>query len=198
MLFALKILLPEVSNRTFLPVVVATGAATLIGRILIGPDPAFSVPEILFPLAHTFSFQEGLAFVILGARCGVASWAFIRLLVVMEDNFPRLPGNAYSQNIVGIAVIGLMMIGLTRVFGHSYIDGVGYGVILIGARRQDDRSRIARAAVRLEASCHDDQPRLWAGLPNMWIENGMFVVVECLDAKREKRSFIEVGMPAND
>ena len=44
-LFALEILLPEVSNRTFLPVVVAIGAATLIGRILIGPDPAFSVPE---------------------------------------------------------------------------------------------------------------------------------------------------------
>jgi Voltage gated chloride channel len=93
----------------------------LIGRILIGPDPTFSVPEILFPLTHTFSFQEGLAFVILGALCGVASWAFIRLLVVMEDNYPRLPGNAYTQNVVGMAVIGLMMIGLTRVFGHGKV-----------------------------------------------------------------------------
>ena len=120
-LFALEILLPEVSNRTHLPVVVATGAATLIGRILIGPGPAFSVPEILFPLTHTFSFQEGLAFVILGVLCGVASWAFIRLLVVMEDNYPRLPGNAYTQNVVGMAVIGLMMIGLIRVFGHGKV-----------------------------------------------------------------------------
>ena len=38
-LFALEILLPEVSNRTFLPVVVATGASTTIGRWLIGPIP---------------------------------------------------------------------------------------------------------------------------------------------------------------
>ena len=128
-LFALEILLPEVSNRTFLPVVVATGAATLIGRILIGPDPAFIVPEIQFPLAQSFSFQEGLAFVVLGALCGVAAWAFIRLLVVMEDNFPRLPGGVYVQNVVGMAAVGLMMVVLTRVFGHSYIDGVGYGVI---------------------------------------------------------------------
>ena len=45
-LFALEILLPEVSNRTFLPVVIATGAATTVGRRLIGPDPAFFVPEI--------------------------------------------------------------------------------------------------------------------------------------------------------
>ncbi len=128
-LFALEILLPEVSNRTFLPVVVATGAATLIGKILIGPDPAFIVPEIQFPLAQSFSFEEGLAFVNLGVLCGVASWAFIRLLVVMEDNFPRLPGGAYVQNVVGMAAVGLMMVVLTRAFGHSYIDGVGYGVI---------------------------------------------------------------------
>ena len=45
-LFALEILLPEVSNRTFLPVVIATGAATQVGRMLIGPDPAFKVPEL--------------------------------------------------------------------------------------------------------------------------------------------------------
>ena len=128
-LFALEILLPEVSNRTFLPVVIATGSATLLGRILIGPDPAFIVPEIQFPSAQSFTFQEGLAFVILGVLCGIAAWAFIRLLVVMEDAFPKLPGNAYTQNVVGMAAIGLMMVVLTRVFGHSYIDGVGYGVI---------------------------------------------------------------------
>ena len=128
-LFALEILLPEVSNRTFLPVVIATGAATLIGRMLIGPDPAFAVPGIQFPLAHSFSLEEGLAFVLLGALCGLASYAFIRLLVVMEDGFPRLPGGPYVQNVVGMAVIGLMMVGLTRAFGHSYVDGVGYGVI---------------------------------------------------------------------
>ena len=51
-LFALEILLPEVSNRTFLPVVVATGAATTIGRIMIGPDPAFAVPDVQFSLGE--------------------------------------------------------------------------------------------------------------------------------------------------
>jgi CIC family chloride channel protein len=128
-LFALEILLPEVSNRTFLPVVIATGAATTIGRILIGPDPAFVAPDIQISLAQALGLQEAIAFVMLGILCGVASWAFIRLLVVMEDGFPRLPGNAYTQNIIGMAVIGLMMVVLTHAFGHPYVDGVGYGVI---------------------------------------------------------------------
>jgi CIC family chloride channel protein len=128
-LFALEILLPEVSNRTFLPVVVATGAATTIGRILIGPDPAFAVPDVQFSLAGSLAFTEILGFVLLGVLSGVAAWAFIRLLVFMEDGFPKLPGNDYTQNIIGMALIGLMMVVLTRVFGNSYVDGVGYSVI---------------------------------------------------------------------
>jgi CIC family chloride channel protein len=128
-LFAIEILLPEVSNRTFLPVVVATGAATLIGRILIGPSPAFTVPEVFFPPATSFGIEEAIAFVCLGALCGVAAWAFIRLLVFMEDGFPKLPGGIYAQNIIGMTLVGLMMVGLTHAFGHSYVDGVGYGVI---------------------------------------------------------------------
>ncbi|HEY2246148.1 MAG TPA: chloride channel protein [Bradyrhizobium sp.] len=128
-LFALEILLPEVSNRTFLPVVVATGAATTIGRILIGPDPAFAVPDVQFSLANSLAPGEILSFVLLGLLCGLAAWAFIRLLVIMEDGFPKLLGNEYTQNIVGMSIIGLMMVLLTRAFGHSYIDGVGYSVI---------------------------------------------------------------------
>ena len=65
-LFALEILLPEVSNRTFLPVVIATGAATTIGRILIGPDPAFAVTDIQLSLAPAIGLQEAIAFVLLG------------------------------------------------------------------------------------------------------------------------------------
>jgi len=128
-LFALEILLPEVSNRTFLPVVIATGAATTIGRRLIGPDPAFVVPEIQFSLAKSFQFSDAIAFIVLGALCGVAAWAFIRLLVIMEDGFPKLPGGPYVQNILGMAIIGAMMVALTHAFGHPYVDGVGYGVI---------------------------------------------------------------------
>ena len=128
-LFAIEILLPEVSNRTFLPVVIATGSATMLGRILIGPNPAFTVPEIVFPTARAFGVEAAIAFTALGALCGVAAWAFIRLLVFMEDGFPKLPGNVYTQNIIGMTVVGAMMVGLAHSFGHSYIDGVGYGVI---------------------------------------------------------------------
>ncbi|MGY3487128.1 hypothetical protein ACVW1C_005011 [Bradyrhizobium sp. USDA 4011] len=91
-LFALEILLPEVSNRTFLPVVVATGAATTIGRILIGPDPAFAVPDIQFPMVASFNLQEAIAFVLLGLLCGVAACA----RTVRHDDGERKSGYRWS------------------------------------------------------------------------------------------------------
>jgi CIC family chloride channel protein len=47
----------------------------------------------------------------------------------MEDGFPKLTGNPYVQNLIGMSAIGAMMVVMTRTFGHPYVDGVGYGVI---------------------------------------------------------------------
>ena len=38
--------MPEVSTRTFLPVALATGTATFIGRLFFGDFPAFDVPRV--------------------------------------------------------------------------------------------------------------------------------------------------------
>src|SRR5579862_4573975 len=45
-LFAIELMLPEVSASTFLPVALSTGAATFIGRFFFGPQPAFAVPHL--------------------------------------------------------------------------------------------------------------------------------------------------------
>ena len=47
-LFAIEILLPEVSNRTFLPVVIATGAATLLGASSSAPTRPSPSPRSSF------------------------------------------------------------------------------------------------------------------------------------------------------
>src|SRR6202167_5790652 len=43
-MFAIELMLPEVSARTFLPVALSTGTATFIGRLFRGSQPAFFVP----------------------------------------------------------------------------------------------------------------------------------------------------------
>ena len=45
-MFAIELMMPEVSVRTFLPVALATGTATFVGRLFFGQQPAFCVPAL--------------------------------------------------------------------------------------------------------------------------------------------------------
>lgn len=128
-LFAIELLLPEISTRTFLPVVIATGTATYVARSFFGMQPAFIVPIATLPDPRSVQPAVLIAFVVLGALCGLASWAFIRLLTFMEQRFQGMPMNPYAKNAIGMFGVGLMMYLLFLTCGHYYIEGVGYGTI---------------------------------------------------------------------
>src|SRR6516225_2650387 len=55
-MFAIELMMPEVSARTFLPVAVATGTATFIGRLYFGLEPAFRMPLLPAMSHHPTSF----------------------------------------------------------------------------------------------------------------------------------------------
>ncbi|WP_430511691.1 chloride channel protein [Pannonibacter phragmitetus] len=128
-LFAVEMLLPEVSNRTFLPVVVATATATYAGRIAFGLDPAFIVPLARQEMLTPADPLQLLAYAGLGILAGCASWAFIRTLAWCEDLFPKLPGNDYVQNIIGMLFIGVLAYALFLTTGQLHTAGVGYATI---------------------------------------------------------------------
>ena len=128
-LFAVELLLPEVSGRTFLPVVVATATATYIGRVFLGMDPAFEVPGAMFQARDVVSPMHLVAYTILGVLAGVVSWGFVRLLAFMEDFFPQTFKNDYVANIVGMLLVGLMGWGFYMWTGHYEVMSVGYATI---------------------------------------------------------------------
>lgn len=128
-LFATELIMPQILPQTFLPVVLATGTATYIGRVFIGLEPAFFVPIAGIPQAEPVNVMVLLAALVLGVLCGVAAWLFIRTLHAMESLFPKIHKNDYIHNIVGMFCIGLMMYLLMTFFGHYFIGGVGYGTI---------------------------------------------------------------------
>jgi CIC family chloride channel protein len=129
-MFAIELMLPEVSVNTFLPVAAATGAATFIGRIFFGPQPAFAVPPIeSLPAGHPLAGAATLAlYVLLGVVCGIAAALFIRALHWAEDAFDRIPG-AYVRHILGMLLVGALIYALYRCFGHYFVEGVGYSTI---------------------------------------------------------------------
>jgi CIC family chloride channel protein len=127
-MFAIELMMPELSARTFLPVALATGAATFIGRIFFGIHPAFAIPNALLASQAPASLDALVLYALLGALIGIAAAAFIRGLSLAEDIFDRIK-NPYLRNVVGMLIIGVLIHALLLGAGHYYVEGVGYSTI---------------------------------------------------------------------
>lgn len=127
-MFAIELILPEVSVRSFLPVAIATGTATFVGQFFFGGEPAFIVPHFA-PLHIDGSAVVSLClYALLGALTGVAAAAFIRGLHLFEDTFDKIK-QRYVRHMLGMLLVGIMMYVLHEAFGQYYVDGVGYATI---------------------------------------------------------------------
>ena len=127
-MFAIELMMPELSARTFLPVALATGAATFIGRIFFGIHPAFDIPNTLLASQASASLDALLLYALLGALIGIAAAAFIRGLSFAEDVFDRIE-NPYLRNVVGMLMIGVLIYAFLLGAGHYFVEGVGYSTI---------------------------------------------------------------------
>jgi len=127
-MFAIELMMPEVSVRTFLPVALATGTATFIGRFFFGQQPAFAVPQ-LAPLSVDATSALALClYALLGAIVGVAAAGFVRGLHLAEDLFEKIPGG-YVRHALGMLLVGILIYALQQQFGHYYVEGVGYATV---------------------------------------------------------------------
>ncbi|HXJ21811.1 MAG TPA: chloride channel protein [Polyangia bacterium] len=127
-LFAVEILMLEVSVRTLVPVALATATATYVGRYLLGSHPAFEVPASATPGASDMALLP--AYVALGCLMALASVVFIRGLYSTEDLFERKIPHPYVRHVTGMLGVGILSVLLMRFAGHYYVQGVGYATIL--------------------------------------------------------------------
>jgi len=126
---AIELLLFEFSVRAFVPLVTASAIAGGVHGVLFGSGPLFAVP------AHDYAGLGVLvAFVLLGAACGVLAVVLTRGLFAVEAMYRRLPVSETWHPVIG--AIGFAAIGLAvpRVLGVGYdvIGGVLAGRFAVG------------------------------------------------------------------
>jgi len=129
LLFAIELIIPEISARSLIPVALATGTATSIGRIFFGDTPSFNIPALTLPTVHALQAGVFITYAFLGLMLGMAALLFILAIYGMEDLFEKMPGNYYTRHMFGMLMIGLMMYLFMSWFGHYYIQGVGYSTV---------------------------------------------------------------------
>jgi CIC family chloride channel protein len=129
-LFAIEIMMYEISVRTLIPVSIATVTATYVGRRFFGAHPSFVVPELRLGYFPTSSPWVLLIYVGLGLLMGGVSILYIKSIYGFEDFFEkRIKSSEYIRHMTGMALVGATMYLLMRTFGHYYIEGVGYAAV---------------------------------------------------------------------
>ncbi len=130
MLFAVELLLQEVSVKTLVPVAVSTVTATYIGQIFFGAHPSFIIPEFETPYFQVANPIVLLTYVGLGGLMGLASTLCIKSIYIFEDYFElRIKGGYYTRHLLGMFLVGALIYLSMSLFGHYYVEGVGYSVI---------------------------------------------------------------------
>ncbi|MDD5236162.1 MAG: chloride channel protein, partial [Candidatus Omnitrophica bacterium] len=129
-LFALELIMVEISARTLVPVVIATATATYIGRMFFGDHPSFVIPSLEKPYFHITAPVVLFTYVGLGILAGLISVVFIKSIYAFEDFFDtRVKGNYYQRHALGMFLVGITMYFLMLTSGHYYVEGVGYATI---------------------------------------------------------------------
>jgi chloride channel protein, CIC family len=130
LLFAMEIMLHEVSVRTLVPVAISTAIATYIGQVFFGVYPAFSIPEFETPYFHLSNPVVLGSYFGLGIITGICSAIYIHSIYLLEDFFEKkVLGNYYTRHMTGMFIVGVLMYGCMALLGQYYIEGVGYAAI---------------------------------------------------------------------
>jgi CIC family chloride channel protein len=130
LLFAMEIMLHEVSVRTMVPVAISTATATYIGQVFFGVYPAFAIQVLQTPTFHIMNPLLVGSFFGVGILTGVGSAIYIKSIYFLEDMFEKtIPGNYYIRHMSGMLLVGVLIYLSMTFLGHYYIEGVGYAGI---------------------------------------------------------------------
>jgi CIC family chloride channel protein len=114
-LFAVEIVLADFGIMQFSPIVIASVAATVVGRHYLGDTPAFEVPRY-----SVESSYELFAYAMLGILAGLAALAFTRILYFTEDLFDKPRIWPPVKTLLGGVLVGVIGLWFPEIFGVGY------------------------------------------------------------------------------
>ena len=126
-LFAIEVMLLELNTVGIIAITLATTIATYLRHLYFGNDPFIPYTISSFSQIHLLNF---VSYFILGITFGLMSVLFIRCIYWIEDFFDGMSGNYYVRHMLGMLFVGISMYAMITMFGHYYIQGVGYATVL--------------------------------------------------------------------
>src|SRR6266566_2811649 len=115
-LFALEEIMGDLHAPVLGSVVLASATAWMVLHLVLGDSPLFHVPGY-----HLVSPAELGIYVLLGVLGGLASVAFVKLLLYLRERFLRMPNSTlWFQPVAGGLTVGILGFFVPQVLGVGY------------------------------------------------------------------------------
>lgn len=113
--FAIELVVGNLSLKAGAPIFIAAVTGTAIGRFYFGSEPSFTVPG-----HELISLWEFPAFILLGVVCAVVAIAFMRSILAVDAGMSRTAIPNWLQPALGGALLGLLALEVPEVLGVGF------------------------------------------------------------------------------
>ncbi len=113
-LFAIEVLLADVSSAAFIPLIIAAASGALVSKIILQEGITLS-----FSLQQPFDYHNVPFYILLGIAAGLVSLYYTRVYTWTENRIHQV-GNGWTRAITGGLLLFVMIVILPPLFGEGY------------------------------------------------------------------------------
>lgn len=114
-LFALEVLLADMSLTSFIPLLIAAASGALCSNIILKEDILLQ-----FHLKQFFNYQNVPFYILLGACAGVISVYYSRTFMKVESKLKKWHSKPYLKALIGGLILALLILLFPPLMGEGY------------------------------------------------------------------------------
>lgn len=114
-LFAIEVLLVDVSISAFTPIMIAAATGSLVSTIALGEDVLLT-----FSQEQTFNYQNIPYYILLGTFTGFIAVYYARNFQRTEHYFSHLRMGPYKKALFGASILAIIIFVFPTLFGEGY------------------------------------------------------------------------------
>ena len=114
-LFAVEVILTDVSISAFIPIIIAAATGALVSKVLLSQEVLLSFNNV-----QTFNYHNTPYYILLGILAGLVSVYHARNFRKVEHYFSKIKGSAYKKAVFGASILALLILIFPSLFGEGY------------------------------------------------------------------------------
>ncbi len=114
-MFALEILLTEVTISTFIPLIISSATGALLSKVILNEEILF-----FFKLRQPFDYHNVPFYILLGILVGFLSVYYGKVFLKVEHYFKKYKNSFLRKSLIGGSVLAILIYLFPPLFGEGY------------------------------------------------------------------------------